>query len=132
MPRSVDWIDEQEIETLMAMPAQREKNELKRSRDYALLQVLFGSGLRVTEMLGLTRDQIRNDSSQYQIIGKGKKLRSVFFTQEALNALSEYLQQRTDDDSLVFVNLSSNAGKYGNHLSRNSVEALVKKYASLA
>jgi len=57
-------------------------------------------------------------------------MRSVFMTQQAREHLYRYLDQRTEDNDPLFINLSPNG--YGNKLSRNAIEELVRKYAQLA
>lgn len=130
-PRIVNFLTESEVESVMSMPAQREqKNVLKRLRDEAILLVLYGTGLRVTELISLKRTDIKMDSNQFWVVGKGSKLRAVFFTKRAREKLEEYLKARTDESPFLFINLSN--FKSGKGLTRNSVEELVRQYARYA
>lgn len=102
---------------------------MKILRDQAILYTLYGTGLRVSELIVLKKSDINLKEKQFSVIGKGKKLRSVFMTTQARDAIRQYLLVRGDDSEFLFISLSGNS--YGQHLSRNSVEELVKKYAAL-
>lgn len=70
-PRVVSFLDEQEVEKILNMPASMEiKNNLKKLRDEAILLVLYGTGLRVSELISLKRDDIKFDSNQFWVVGK--------------------------------------------------------------
>jgi integrase/recombinase XerD len=103
---------------------------LLRARDEVILHILYGSGLRVSELIWLKRDQYIIWEKQFSIVGKWWKLRSVFFRKEALEKLNKYLVWREDDYDPLIISLSKNS--YGHSLSRNTIEAIVKKYANLA
>lgn len=139
-PRQVAYLSEKEVKTLLEAPLQqKEKAEnspkhqmgtpLKILRDLAILQTLYGTGLRVTELISLKTTDIRLEEKQFAVIGKGSKLRSVFMTQQAKQAIREYLAQRTDTSAFLFISLSGNS--YGKALSRNAIEGIVKYYADL-
>lgn len=93
-PREVHFLNDNEIEKIIRAPSEWEKNELKRSRDNAIIQILYGSGLRVSELCNLRLSDIQADSNQFSVIGKGRKMRSVFMTKSALEAISIRLEQR--------------------------------------
>jgi len=128
-PREVNYLDDKEIEKILAAPLEYTKNELKQARDVAILQFLYGTGLRVTELITLQKKDIKPDSHQFSVVGKWSKLRSVFATTSAINALKSYNKKRTDSSPYVFISLSKNG--FGEHLSRNSVEEIVRTYAKL-
>ncbi|MDR0651517.1 MAG: tyrosine-type recombinase/integrase [Candidatus Peribacteria bacterium] len=127
-PRQLSYLAEEEVKKILNAPPQFEKNSLKILRDQAILYVLYGTGLRVTELISLKKTDIVLTEKQFSVIGKGKKLRAVFMTSQAREKLKNYLLSRTDTSEFLFISLSSNS--YGKALSRNSVEALVKKYAN--
>lgn len=129
-PREVNYLDEKDIEKILSAPSEFTKNELQQARDFAILQFLYGTGLRVTELITLQKKDIKLDSNQFSVVGKWSKLRSVFATKHAINALKTYLKLRTDTSPYLFMTLSRN--KIGQHLSRNSIEDIVRKYASLS
>jgi len=128
-PRRVSYLSEQQVQDVLDAPWVYEKNALKNLRDKAILATLYGTGLRVTELITLKTKDIKLSESQFSVIGKGSKLRSVFLTQDAKEKLKKYILSRWDDSEYLFISLSWNS--YGLPLSRNSVEWLVKKYAEL-
>jgi len=130
LPRVVSFLEDDEIHTLLAMPVMYEKKELKRLRDEAILYMLYGTGLRVSELGNLKKNDMKLDSNQFRVIGKWSKLRSVFFTKQARDKLEQYLHARTDDCPYLFINLS-NFRSFG-QLSTNTIEDLVRHYAKLA
>ena len=128
-PRRVSYLSEQQVQDILDAPAKYEKNPLKILRDKAILATLYGTGLRVTELIALKTSDIKLSENQFSVIGKGSKLRSVFLTQDAKEKLKRYILSRWDDSEFLFISLSGNS--YWEPLSRNSIENLVKKYAEL-
>lgn len=128
-PREVSYLTESELESLLWAPYQFEHKAIAQARDAALLAFLFSTGLRVSELIALTKDRIRTDSNQLTVIGKWRKMRSTFVTHDALEKLEEYRTLRTDDSNFVFVSHSNNRAP--GQLTRNAVEDIVKKYKSL-
>jgi len=129
-PREVNYLSDEEIEKILLAPSQFTKNRFKLVRDEAILQFLYGTGLRVSELTNLQRKDIHIDSKQFSVVGKGSKIRAIFTTRNAREKLNEYLKTRTDDSPYLFVSLSVNG--LGDHLSRNAIEDLVRKYAKLS
>ena len=128
-PRRVSYLSESQVKDILEAPWIFEKNPLKIARDKAILATLYGTGLRVTELITLKTKDIKLSENQFSVIWKGSKLRSVFLTQDAKEKLKKYILSRWDDSEYLFISLSGNS--YGLPLSRNSVESLVKKYAEL-
>ena len=128
-PRKVSYLSENQVKDMLEAPWKVEKNPLKILRDKAILATLYGTGLRVTELITLKTKDIKLSENQFSVIGKWSKLRSVFLTQKAREELKIYILSRSDDSEYLFISLSWNS--YGQPLSRNSVESLVKKYAEL-
>ncbi len=126
-PREVNYLDDKEIERILAAPLEYTKNAIKQARDLAILQFLYGTGLRVTELIQLKKTDIKIDSKQFSVVGKWSKLRSVFATKSAIDALKTYTKKRVDDSPYLFISLSRNG--FGEHLSRNSIAEIVRKYA---
>lgn len=130
-PRVVHFLEDEEIDSLLQAPAQREKNPLKRARDEAILGILYGSGVRVTELTHITTKDLPAQGQQLQIVGKGKKLRSWFITPQAYKKVRAWLDLRTDDSPWLFISLSRFQKSHA-PLSRASIEAIVRTYARLA
>lgn len=126
-PRRVSYLSEQQVQDILDAPSAFEKKPLKILRDKAILATLYGTWLRVTELITLKTKDIKLNENQFSVIWKGSKLRSVFLTQDAKEKIKKYILSRGDDSEYLFISLSPNS--YGQPLSRNSVESLVKKYA---
>ena len=127
--REVNFLTENEVQDLLQAPLHYENNELKMTRDYAILNVLYSTGLRVSELISLKKSQLDTWSNQFSVMWKWSKIRAIFLTDLARSALDNYLSMRTDDSEYLFVSMSSNS--MWKPLSRNSVEALVKYYKDL-
>lgn len=128
-PKRVSYLSEDQVQDIIEAPWIFEKNPLKIVRDKAILATLYGTGLRVTELITLKTKDIKLSESQFSVIWKGSKLRSVFLTQDAKEKIKKYILSRADDSEYLFISLSWNS--YWEQLSRNSIENLVKKYAEL-
>ena len=130
--RPIDIISTQELERLMNAPSKEENEEIK-YRDLAILEMLFSTGLRVSELCSLTND-IDLSRDEFSIRGKGDKVRVVFLSPSAKDALKKYFKVRKDMSDSLFVNVSKNKNKEDKNkgLNRRSIERIVKKYATLA
>ena len=131
--RSLDLITEAELKRLLDAP---KGNEVKDLRDKAILELLFSTGLRVSELCSLTRD-IDLTTDELSIIGKGRKVRVVFISDYAKKILKEYLAKRKDLDDALFVQISKNGKSMekrnkGLSLTKRSVERIVKECATKA
>jgi len=127
--RDVNFLTEEEVQEILQAPLKYENNELKRLRDYAILNVLYSTWLRVSELISLKKSQLNTWSNQFSVMWKWSKIRAIFLTDVAKSALDQYFSVRTDDSEYLFVSLSSNS--IWKPLSRNSVEAMVKYYKDL-
>lgn len=131
LPREVHYLDEEDIQKILNAPGKiHTKNIQQQTRDIAILYMLYGTGLRVTELINLKKTDIKVDSNQFSVVGKGSKLRSIFATKIAREKLQHYLKQRKDNSPYLFTTVSVNG--LGDHLSRNSIEEIVRKYAKSA
>lgn len=99
--RSLDLISNEDLEALMNAP---DKSTLKGLRDNALLELLFSTGLRVSELCSLPRD-INLSRDEFPVRGKGEKVRVVFLSDAAKKAVRLYLDARKDMDDALFVQL---------------------------
>jgi len=124
--RSLDLISSDELTRLMRAP---EGNDIKNLRDKGILELLFSTGLRVSELCNLNRD-IDLKKDELSVRGKGEKIRVVFLSPESKDAVEEYLQKRTDIDEALFVQLGRNKDESKSlRLTSRSVERIVKHYA---
>ena len=107
-------------------------------RDRSLLETLFSTGLRVAELAALNRDQLRikDETSDLEIavVGKGSKIRTVYFSERAIKALRYYLKERKDMDDALFINYKRGGEKNdaSRRLTVKSIEDIVKKYVIIA
>jgi integrase/recombinase XerD len=132
-PREVHFLSDSEIEKMLSAPWDREKNEHKRTRDNAIIQILYWSGLRVSELCNLRLSDIHADSNQFSVVGKGRKMRSVFMTKSALEALSKWIEMRWWVGEYILTGISNNQKNNENEkpLSRNAIEDIIRHYAKL-
>ena len=136
--RDLDLITSAELSRLLDAPmkaykeADEDADKLRALRDNAMLQLLFSTGLRVSELVSLDSD-IDLSKDEMSIRGKGDKIRVVFFSDEAKKAVKKYLDARKDLDEALFVNMGRNANeRSGLRLTSRSVERTVKHYATRA
>lgn len=106
-------------------------------RDRAILEVLFSTGLRVSELTSLSKEDINIDRGEFSVRGKGGKLRLVFLSEHAKTRLKDYIAKRTDPYAALFIRYSGPKPAVGltpekMRLSVRSVERLVDKYKKLA
>lgn len=101
--RQVDFLEPEELERLFAVA--EGKSETTR-RDRALLELLFSSGLRVSELVALDRESVNLETGEFSVCGKGGKVRMVFVSDRARAALRGYLDARKDIDPALFVSTS--------------------------
>ncbi len=106
-------------------------------RDRAILELLFSSGLRVSELINLNRDHVNLERREFMVRGKGQKDRPVFISDQAAEAISDYLAERTDKLPALFLNNSRNrpeadTKKDERRLTPRSVERIINKYVRLA
>jgi site-specific recombinase XerD len=130
-PREVSHLSAQEVTALLHAPTDHCDDMRQCSRDTAILQTLYGSGLRVSELIALRIDQLPSQGNQLSLVGKGRKVRSVFLTDQARAAIQAHINQRADTNPYIFTS-QSNRSAPDRPLTRNSVERLVKRYAMLA
>lgn len=106
-------------------------------RDRAIIELLYSSGLRVSELVNLNRDSINLERREFMVRGKGSKDRPIFVSKSAANRVQDYLDARTDSLPALFLNNSRNtqavdtSGNY-RRMTARSVERIVEKYARLA
>jgi site-specific recombinase XerD len=127
--RELDLISEDELERLLAGPActgRPKGDDVKSLRDKAILELLFSTGLRVSELCSLDRDDVDLKKAEFSIRGKGDKIRLVFVSNTAKEALKKYLDKRRDVEEALFVNIKE---KNPTRLTPRSVERIVHFYA---
>jgi site-specific recombinase XerD len=127
--RSLDLISSEELERLMKSP---QGDTLSSLRNRAMLELLFSTGLRVSELCALNHD-LDLSKDEFSVRGKGEKIRVVFLSENARQVVKEYLKKRTDMDEALFIQLGKNSKTADTlRITPRSVERLVKHYATKA
>ncbi len=131
--KQVTFLSEEELERVFAEP---DTTTLAGLRDRAILELLFSSGLRVSELTSLDRDQINLKRREFMVRGKGQKDRPIFISEDAANWITAYLAKRQDTSKPLFVRYSGSkkvdlSGNY-HRLTVRSVQRLVAHYALMA
>ncbi len=140
--RDLDLISSTDLERLLLAP---DGDDIKNLRDKAILELFFSTGLRLSELCSLSRELDLN-KDEFSIRGKGEKVRVVFLSDRAKDAIRDYLKKRVDMDDSLFVRIES-AHKWSPlgvqkgrpfvsaetlRLSPRSIERIVKHYATKA
>lgn len=132
---SIKFLERDAVERLLNMP---QISTPEGFRDKAILELLFSTGLRVSELVGLNRDQINLERKEFGIIGKGRRARVVFLSDMAAEWLGRYLKNRDDAWKPMFIRYSGKTpdadDKTGEsrRLSARSVQRSVEKYVKKA
>ena len=133
--RSLDLISTDELNRLLNAPltlagTDKKFDSQKKLRNKAILELFFSTGLRLSELCSLDRD-LDLSKDEFSIRGKGEKVRVVFLSESAKDAIHKYLKVRKDLDEPLFIQYSRNSGK-SNRLTQRSIERIVKYYAIVA
>lgn len=131
--KQVTFLSTEEVERLISQPDVQTVIGL---RDKAILELLFSSGLRVSELVGLDRSHINLKRREFTVRGKGQKDRPVFISDQSAESIEQYLKARDDNSQPLFIHYSgtknlTNSGSYM-RLTARSVQRMIKKYALLA
>jgi len=131
--KQVTFLEEDELERLFAQP---DTSKLAGARDRAILELLFSSGLRVSELVGLDREHINLKRREFMVRGKGQKDRPIFISPEAAEWIQKYLDLRQDNTKPLFIRFGGRhavdlSGNY-HRLTARSIQRLVAHYALLA
>jgi site-specific recombinase XerD len=131
--KQVTFLSGDELERIFEQP---DTNSVSGLRDRAILELLFSSGLRVSELVGLDRDHINLKRREFMVRGKGQKDRPIFISPAAAGWIEQYLARRTDNVKPLFIRYSGNkqvdlSGNY-HRLTVRSVQRIVARNALLA
>jgi len=140
--KEVEFLEAEEVEWILNAAS---GTDFKSLRDRAMLELLFSSGLRVSELININREKLDLKKQEFAVRGKGDKLRVVFVSDTAKRSLEKYLDKRTDIDPALFVRDSKALEKFkskkvdkkdskdkGLRLTPRSVQRMVKYYAAKA
>jgi len=131
--KQISFLTREELSRMFEQPNVDTINGL---RDRAILELLFSSGLRVSELTNLDRDHINLKRREFMVRGKGQKDRPIFISEEAAEWVQRYLSKREDNTRPLFIRYSGRksvdlSGNF-HRLTARSVQRLVSRYALLA
>lgn len=130
--KTVNFLNLEQIKKLLDAPKMRNNSGL---RDKAILESLFSTGLRVAELVSLNREQFANIEKKKDfelgVIGKGKRPRTVYFSERALEWIKRYLETRKDKEKSLFINYRARTDA-DSRLTPRSIQRIIKKYSILA
>src|SRR5581483_786851 len=131
--KQISFLTREELSRMFEQPNVDTINGL---RDRAILELLFSSGLRVSELTNLDRDHINLKRREFMVRGKGQKDRPVFISQQAADWVQRYLDKRQDNSKPLFIRYAKtakNTDTSGNfsRLTARSVQRIISKYARL-
>ncbi|MBI4089748.1 MAG: tyrosine-type recombinase/integrase [Candidatus Levybacteria bacterium] len=131
--RSLKFLEKEQVDRLVTACDTSKEEGL---RDRAILELLFSTGLRVSELVKLNKNQINFERREFGVIGKGGKARIVFVSDRAAKWVQEYLKKRKDVFKPLFIRYSGKVieenGGEKMRLTARSIERIVKKYVRLA
>lgn len=123
--RQVSFLEGEEVEQLLNF---NPENSLRLLRDKAILELLFSTGLRVSELANLKRTDINLKKDEFSVRGKGGKIRPIFTSERAREAIKNYIARRADPEPALFVSIPKNKTAL-TQLTPRSIERMIKKYA---
>lgn len=128
-PRSLKVLDDTHLRQLLDAPDNNKKDGI---RDRAILETLFSTGLRVSELASLNRDTINLNRREFGIVGKGGKERVVLISDSAASWIEKYLAVRKDTFKPLFIRFQGKIDPINNgegmRLTTRSIERIVEKY----
>jgi site-specific recombinase XerD len=131
--RIVSFLNSDQLTRLLNCPQISDEIGL---RDRAILELLFSTGLRVSELTRLNKDQLNFETKEFGVKGKGNKVRVVFLSDTATEWIKRYLTVRKDSFKPLFIRYSRERSeeKQGEkmRLSPRSIQLIVKKYSKKA
>lgn len=135
--RQISFLEGDDLEKLLESPLKIDQQEIIKFRDKAILELLFSTGLRVSELTNLKLEDINLNKDEFSVKGKGGKWRVVFLSNQAKYWLKKYLEMRTDMDPALFIRhdrgqKETNKKQSENRLTPRSVQRLIKKYTKIA
>ena len=132
--RTIKYLMPEELERLFKSV---DTSDIRGLRDRAILEMLFSTGLRVSELVALNRDNINFETGEFGVIGKGGKARVVFLSKRATQWLQRYIKERTDHYRPLFLRYAGpkneeELSEEKHRLSVRSVERMIDKYRKQA
>ena len=131
-PSPLKVLDDTHLKSLLDAPDTTKKDGI---RDRAILETLFSTGLRVSELASLNKDTINLNRKEFGVIGKGGKERVVFISDSAAEWIQKYLDVRHDTFKPLFIRFQGKINSENNgeamRLTSRSIERVVEKYVKV-
>lgn len=128
--REIEILEPEEVERLLNAP---NLSNISGMRDKAIIELLFSTGLRLSEMVSLDRENVNLDTGEFSVRGKGGKIRVVFLSDRAKEFISLYLTKRNDSDGALFVRHGKGGAKTeDDRLSPRQIQRVVNIYSKKA
>jgi len=129
--REILFLESAEFEQLLSAITGTELNSL---RDRALINLLYSTGLRISELVALERQKVTAETEEFSVRGKGGKIRPVFLTTAARESLAEYLRARSDSNPALLIRHHKDPAKdeTTSPLGSRSIQRLLTHWAKLA
>lgn len=129
----IEFLEETEIKKLIqVIEKDKDLENLQKARNKAIILTIYGSGLRISELLNLQKKDLENENRRLMIQGKGGKVRTTYLAPMSFKAILEYLRLRRDDNPFLFVNHSKNQPadpKEYRPITPRMVQIMLKYYA---
>lgn len=131
-PRQVEFLTEEELERLFQVP---DTTTLIGKRDLAIMECIYSTGLRISELTSLNKQNINLETGEFAVRGKWKKIRVVYLTETSSQLIKEYLDARYDHLSPLFIRHNINQNNIdiledeSMRLTRFFITGMIKKYA---
>lgn len=137
--RTVAFLEGDDLEHFLTAPLHAHEPEIIRKRDRGILELLFSTGLRVSELAGLSRDSINLSKDEFTVKGKGDKYRIVFLSPRVKECIRIYLANRKDTLEPLFIRhdrafnaKQAKQDEENHHITPRSIQRLVQRYARIA
>ncbi len=145
--RQISFLEGSDLEKFLDAPLQTKQKDIIKLRDKAILELLFSTGLRVSELASLKKEDVNLEKNEFSVKGKGGRWRVVFLSNQAQYRLKKYLELRKDMESCLFLRYDraalyqskldtgqakKDSKKANPGLTPRSIQRLVKKYAKVA
>ncbi|MBD3311363.1 MAG: tyrosine-type recombinase/integrase [Candidatus Magasanikbacteria bacterium] len=141
--RDITYLEGSDLHRLLEAPLKNigtsTNAKLIALRDKAILELLFSSGLRVSELAKLKKENINLKKDEFTITGKGGKSRIIFLSEQARHWIKKYMESRKDMNPYLFVSHDKRTGKQksakkdsDDHITSRTVQRTVKKYTKAA
>lgn len=131
--KQVTFLSDEEMDRLLSQP---DTGEVAGLRDRAILELLYSSGLRVSELVSLNKEHINLKRLEFMVRGKGQKDRPIFISPEAASWVEQYISARDDHSPALFARVGGyrQSDTTGNHLrlTTRSIQRMVARYALMA